>query len=208
MILYCVRHAESVYNSEGRIQGQADPPLSEYGEQQAQALGEAFRGAKVNAVFSSPLRRAYDTATPIAEAVGLPIQSDDRLKELNAGIFQGKQWDEIATTFPREAALWKSHDPDFRIPNGESRRELMQRGYAALQAIKAQDLPCVILVAHGGTLSAALKALLEIPAQRNPFQLFNGSISRLDWKDEVRLATLNQIEHLKQAGLMSRAGDL
>lgn len=208
MILYCVRHAESVFNSEGRIQGQSDPPLSEYGLNQAHAIGEAFRNIQVEAVFSSPLLRAFQTAEPIAAALGKPIETDDRLKELNAGIFQGKIWNEILQEFPSEASKWKSRDPEFRIPGGESRLQLMQRGKEALEHIHSQKFASIVLVAHGGLLSATLKALLDIPPRRNPFQLFNGSISRIDWTDEVHLTTLNEIQHLRVAGLMSRAGDL
>ncbi len=216
MILYCVRHAESVYNDERRIQGQADPPLSPVGQKQALALLPAFEPLDIEAIFSSPLRRAYDTARPLAQALGLDIETDDRLKELDVGVFQSKRWEEIQAEFPEAAAKWKSRDPDFIIPGGESRRQLMARSQAALETIRqtlqSRSQRQAILVAHGGALTAGLKALLGVPAQRNPFSLYNASISQLRWlgdsPDAVRLVTLNEIEHLRRAGCDTRGGDL
>jgi broad specificity phosphatase PhoE len=86
----------------------------------------------------------------------------------------------------------------------------MKRGMAALEAIRATNLSEVVVVAHGGVLTAALKGLLGMPAERNPFNLFNASISQLRWDTQVRLITLNQVDHLpKLAGIhATRVGDL
>lgn len=213
MILYCVRHAESVYNGDGRIQGQADPPLSELGHRQATALAAGLKQfPDVQAIFASPLQRAMQTATPIAKAIGLEIQNDDRLKELNAGIFQGKRWDEIVEQYPDEAVAWKSLEPDFVIPGGESRRQLMHRGRAALEAIRSSGVQRAIVVAHGGLLTAALRALLEVPVNSNPFSLMNASVSQLTWPSPestlVKLITLNETWFLRDAGIDTRGGDL
>ncbi len=213
MILYCVRHAESVYNGDGRIQGQADPPLSELGHRQAAALAVGLKKfPDVQAIFASPLQRAMQTATPIAEAIGLEIQNDDRLKELNAGIFQGKRWDEIVEQHPQEAVAWKSLEPDFVIPGGESRRQLMHRGRAVLEAIRGSGAQRAVVVAHGGLLTAALRALLEVPVNSNPFSLMNASVSQLTWPSPestlVKLITLNETWFLRDAGIDTRGGDL
>jgi broad specificity phosphatase PhoE len=210
MLVYLVRHGESVSNAERRIQGQSDVPLSPLGLEQSQALAEAFRPLAIEVVFSSPLSRALVTAETIASAVGVPVQTDDRLKEINAGIFQGRLWDEIDAHAPEAAARWRMQDPDFVIPGGESRRMLMERGRAALEAIRATEHERVVVVAHGGLLAAALKGLLRIPAELNPFSLYNASISMVAWNQQVRLMTLNQLEHLRAAGLdrEDRTGDL
>src|SRR5688572_13452490 len=139
MILYCVRHGESAFNAEGRIQGQTNVPLSELGRRQSQAVAAALGRLPIEAVFSSPLERALETARPVAEALGLTVRIDERLMEINAGIFQGKVWNEIQAAHPREAQRWLAHDPDFVIPGGESRRSLMTRGRAALEAIRAME---------------------------------------------------------------------
>ena len=210
MILYCVRHGESAFNAEKRFQGQLNVELSPLGLRQAEAIGQALSKVPLQAVFSSPLARAYDTARPVAAAHGLTIQTDDRLKEIHAGIFQGLLWSEIQSSHPEDAKRWIAQEPDFVIPEGESRRALMVRGREALEAIRETGLERVAVVAHGGVLTAAFKALLEIPAQRNPFSLFNGSISRLDWGAKLKLVTLNEMEHLRSVngGSDGSSGDL
>ena len=127
MLLYLVRHGESVFNLERRIQGQLNVELSEFGHRQANAVADALAGQPIDAVFCSPLRRAMETAQPIAERLHLEINTDDRLKEINAGIFQGLHWSEIEKLHPAEAVRWKAQEPDFVIPGGESRRALMER---------------------------------------------------------------------------------
>lgn len=211
MIVYCVRHGESTYNLEGRLQGQSDEPhLSPLGQKHAQALAATLGELEIEAIYSSPLTRAMETARPLAEILKLPIQTDDRLKEINIGIFQGTLAAELADRFPQEAARWRSQDADFRIPQGESRRELMLRAQAAFDDILASPHRHVVVVAHGGVLAAAFKSLIGVPAERNPFMLYNGSISTLESTTQIKLMTLNQIDHLRAAGcaLATRTGDL
>jgi broad specificity phosphatase PhoE len=203
MILYCIRHGESLYNAEGRIQGQLDTELSPHGIRQSEAVAECLAGSAfvadgaIDAIVASPLSRAMMTARPLAAATGLAIHTDDRLMEIHAGVFQGFCWDEIDEKFPEEMRRWRSHDPDFVLPGGESRRELMERGHAALEDIRRLDAKRVAVVAHGGVLVAGFKGLLGIPADRNPFALQNCSISQITWKDgAVRLRTLNETAHL------------
>lgn len=210
MILYCVRHGESTYNVEGRLQGQSDTRLSPLGAQHAAAIAAALGNLPIEAVYASPLSRAMETARPLAAALKLSIFEDARLKEIDIGIFQGVLAVELADRFPDDAARWRSQDPDFRIPQGESRRDLMNRADAAFRDIRASGHGQVAVVAHGGVLAAAFKALLGVPAERNPFMLYNGSISMLDWSNQLKLMTLNQIDHLRAAGdaLATRTGDL
>src|SRR5438309_697212 len=126
MLLYLVRHGESVCNLERRIQGQLNVEQSPLGHQQSLALADALESQPIDTLFCSPLRRAMETAQPIAERLQLQIKSDDRLKEINASMFQGLHWDEIERLHPAEAVRWKAQEPDFVIPQGESRRALMQ----------------------------------------------------------------------------------
>lgn len=206
MILYCVRHGETVANAAGRIQGQTDSPLSEVGWQQCRAVAAALTGLPIDAVYTSPLKRALDSAAGVADALHVSLRVEPRLMEINAGVFQGLAWPEIEGRYPAEAAAWKSHDPDFRIPQGESRRDLMQRTGEAFAAIRAAGHAQAVVVAHGGSLAAALKVLLGVPAERNPFSFYNGSISRLAWDKEVKLLSFNQLDHLH--GLTGNSGDL
>jgi probable phosphoglycerate mutase len=208
MLLYCIRHAESSYNAEGRIQGHLDVSLSDMGRRQSEAVADVLAPLPIDAVFVSPLRRAKETAEPIVRAVGRPPQPLRELIEINVGIFQGKRRDELSRLHPAEMAQWSSGDPDYIIPGGESRRDLMRRGQAALQRIAECGHRQVVVVSHGALLAAAMKALLEIPARRYPFLLENASISRLEIDgDLVRLHSLNEVAHLRDVGLAG-GGDL
>jgi broad specificity phosphatase PhoE len=208
MLLYCIRHGESSYNAEGRIQGQSDVPLSELGRRQSEAVAKALDNLPIDAVYSSPLRRAMQTAEPVAAVLKLAIQTDPRLMEVHAGEFQDKLRIHLEAQYPAEMARWHGGDPDFPLPGGETRRHLMQRGHEVFQQIARGGHQQVVVVSHGGLLTAALKALLEIPAGRHPFVLHNGSISQLELRDgDVKLLALNQIDHLCDAGFGGR-GDL
>ena len=208
MIVYCIRHGESCYNAQGRIQGQSDVPLSELGHRQSEAVAGAMADLPIEVVYCSPLRRALETARPVADALKLPIRTDPRLMEVHAGVFQDKLRTELEQLYPDEIARWRSGDPDFIIPGGESRRDLGRRGHEFFEEIRTAGHAQVVVVTHGGLLAAALKALLEIPPQRQPFVLENGSISELDLSDgRVKLLSVNRIDHLSKMGFGGR-GDL
>jgi probable phosphoglycerate mutase len=208
MLLYCVRHGESAYNAEGRIQGQSDVPLSGLGHRQSRAVAEVLSGLPVEAIYASPLRRAMQTAQPVAERLNLEIRTDPRLMEIHAGVFQEKLRSQLDELYHEQYARWKSGDPDFAVPGGESRRDLMRRGREVFEEIGRGGHSQVVVVTHGGLLAAAVKALLEIPAERHPFVLQNGSISQLELADgRVRLLSLNQVDHLRDVGY-GGCGDL
>lgn len=208
MLFYCIRHGQSTYNAEGRVQGQSDVPLSELGGRQGEAVAAALRGLPIEALYASPLRRAMETARPVAEALGLPIQTDPRLKEVHAGVFQDRVRSQLDELFPEVLARWRSGDPDFAIPGGETRRHLMERGRKVFDEILRSGHQQVAVVSHGGLIAAAIKSLLEIPAGRHPFNLDNGSISQLTVDGpRVKLLTLNQVDHLRGLG-SGGVGDL
>jgi probable phosphoglycerate mutase len=113
-----VRHGETVWNAEMRMQGQLDTALSARGRWQAARAAEALMGEGIEAIFASDLARAFDTATAIAGALGLPVSTDTGLRERSFGIFQGFTYAEIDARWPAEAARWRRHDPDFGPDGG------------------------------------------------------------------------------------------
>lgn len=197
MHFYLIRHGESQFNAQGRIQGQLDVELSAVGRRQGLALAAALAGKSIDAVFSSPLARASQTAAPVADALGLRVQYDERLREIHAGLFQGLLWSEIERTHPEHAAQWLRQEPDYVVPGGESRRSLMTRGTCALTYIRTLPHKSVAVVSHGGLLSAALKGLLAVPVERSPFSFRNASITQARWDDQFRLLSFNETEHLR-----------
>ncbi len=211
MILYCIRHGESTYNAEGRVQGQSDVPLSDLGRRQGQAVAEALAEVGLEVIFSSPLRRAYETAEIVARRTGAPIRTDPRLKEINAGIFQDRLRSELLAQFPEDYRRWTSGDPDFVIPGGESRRQLAERGVAAFRDIIASGYERVAVVSHGRLLVVTLKSLLDSSdASRLPAALQNASITTVEvdpTNGRMRLITADDVRHLEGVGL-SGSGDL
>ncbi|NDC53124.1 MAG: histidine phosphatase family protein [Planctomycetia bacterium] len=206
---YLVRHGESVYNAEARVQGRADVSLSDLGRRQAAALATWARSlpadVTIDEIWSSPLARAHETATAIARALGLPLRIEDELAELHAGIFQGRLWADLEAAFPEEVARWRSGDADYAIPGGESRAGLAARGRAALERLAERPARHMIVVAHGGVLTAALGSLLGrshpllARAAERPFTklpaLANASLTFLDWPGP-ELSAFNETEHL------------
>jgi len=214
MLQYLVRHGESVSNLEGRVQGQEDIELSDLGRAQAQRVADWSRrlsassstaAVTIGEVWSSPLRRARETAAEIAAALGLPLMLEEGLCELHAGIFQGHLWADLETEFPDEVAQWRSGDVHYVIPGGESRAQLAARGRAAIEMLAGRDTPGMIVVAHGGVLTAALGSMLgrEHPllaaAAERPFTklpaLANCSVTQLEWPGP-RLVSFNETGHL------------
>ncbi len=211
MLQYLIRHAESVSNASGRVQGQEDVELSAVGVRQAAAvsawgcgLDEAAR-SRIEEIWSSPLVRARQTAEPLAAALGLPLRLDDGLQELHAGIFQGHLWSDLEARFPAEVARWRSGDVDYAIPGGESRAQLAARGRAALERLASRPVRGLVVVAHGGILTAALGSLvgrthpLLAAAAERPFTrlpaLANCSVTTVRWPGP-ELVTFNDTAHL------------
>lgn len=208
MILHCIRHGESTFNAEGRVQGHLDVRLSDLGRRQAEAAAQALAGQRVEVVHASPLQRALETAHIVAQVFNVAVRTDPRLKEINVGVFQGRLRSEIHQLYPKEIALWDSEDLDYVVPGGESRNQLKERGLAAFRSIIEAGHQQAVLVSHGRLLVTTLKALLNIPAQAPPFSLQNGSITTLAVDDgKIDLLTLDSTAHLRHVGLSGK-GDL
>lgn len=195
--VYLVRHAESVWNAEGRVQGQADPPLSEAGLAQAAQLADRFRGKAVAGVYTSPLQRARQTAEAIAGAVSQPVRVDDRLKEHDVGLFTGLVWGEIVTRFPEFAEAWL--EQPFDMPGGERQLAFRGRAVSALQDIMARHTSGeVVVVSHAGILGEYLAHALGLATnRRHPFRFDNASVTLLEVGGAMpRLHRLNDVSHL------------
>jgi probable phosphoglycerate mutase len=148
-----VRHGETTWNAEMRMQGQLDTPLSARGRWQAGRAAESLADAGIEAIFASDLERAYDTAQALAARLGLPITTDVGLRERSFGIFQGHLYAEIDLRWPDEAARWRHHDPDFGPEGGETLREFSARAVAACTRIAAASPAARSrIVTHGGVL--------------------------------------------------------
>ncbi len=159
--LLLVRHGRTAWNAEGRGQGQADVPLDEVGRAQAAAVGPVIAALKPGLVWSSDSSRARDTAL----AIGLPIHTDARLREIDLGTYEGKLMAQWEADEPDEYARNQA-GYDVRRGGGELNTEVGERAYPALLdglAALADPSGLLVVVSHGGTIRALLRILLDLP---------------------------------------------
>lgn len=163
--LYIWRHGRTAWNAEQRIQGQTDVELDETGHAQAQAAVVRLARHRPDLLISSDLRRAAQTAEYLAEATGLPIQFDERLRERNFGVWQGLTDEELARLHPAGFERWRSGDRSIAEEIGmESLEDLEKRATAAfLDAAQANPGGTTVIAAHGGTAKYGMAALLGWP---------------------------------------------
>ncbi len=133
--LILIRHGETAWNVEGRYQGQADPPLNERGVQQAHELVAELRSVAPGVLYSSPLRRAWQTAKILAKALQIPLNAEERLMEIHQGEWQGILRREIETRFPDLIQQWESNPWNVSPPGGERLSEVQSRVYRAVDEI-------------------------------------------------------------------------
>jgi probable phosphoglycerate mutase len=147
--LILIRHGETDWNVEGRYQGQADPPLNQQGLAQAHQLTQKLQSAGLDMLYSSPLRRALETAQILAEALNIPLHTDSRLMEIHQGEWQTLLYTEIAARYPEVFHRWQTEPWTVTIPGGENIAQVQKRVYAAVDEILARhDGQCVGVVAH------------------------------------------------------------
>ncbi len=148
------RHGETDWNREGRFQGHADPPLNETGRAQATELAAELEGVELTAVYSSPLRRAVETAAVVAAEHGLEPVAVDALREVDVGSWQGLTRAEIEARFPEQFARWLDYDQGWE--DGESYEAMGRRGVAVLlELAAAHEGERILAVTHGGPIRAA-----------------------------------------------------
>jgi broad specificity phosphatase PhoE len=151
------RHGETDWNRENRFQGHADPPLNETGRAQAAELAAALVNEPLAAVYSSPLRRAFETAQIVAAPHGLEPVPVGALREVDVGSWQGLTRAEIEERFPEQFARWLDYEQGWE--DGESYDEMGQRVLAALLELAAtHEGERILAVSHGGPVRAAYAA--------------------------------------------------
>ena len=184
--LIAVRHGETAWNVDTRIQGHIDIGLNATGLWPAQRAGAALADEPIGVVYASDLSRAWQTAQAIAEPHGLAVQPDPRLRERAFGNMEGMSFAEIEATLPVQAKRWRERDPEFEPEGGESLLTFRDRvtGVAAELAARHPG-ELVVLVAHGGVMDVLYRAATrqELQAPRT-WQLGNAAINRMLWTPE------------------------
>jgi alpha-ribazole phosphatase/probable phosphoglycerate mutase len=188
--LVLLRHAEPEESAHGRCYGTLDVGLSPQGHAHAEGLAAELSDLPLDAVYSSPRRRALDTAAPIATAHGLTPAADERLRELDFGELEGRTYDEIAVSLPDLYGAWMTAPTTVSFPGGESYADLRERAVAACNEIRRRHASALV-VTHGGVVRAVLAECLGMPAE-SIFRLDQsyGGVSIVEWIDETPLVRL------------------
>lgn len=210
--LLLIRHGETAWNALRKLQGHTDIPLNAEGTRQAKALAAALQFEKLDAIFSSDLLRASQTAGEIARLQGLTPRLDADLRERCFGGFQGQLYSELPSLFPQAYPEWRTRDPDFRFPTAPDN---MQASGESTRTFQARVMDCIAyycerypkqkiaMVAHGGVLECAYRAAHNLPlnAERT-ITIYNASINRFVWQDgKITLQSWGEIAHLQKNSL-------
>ncbi len=153
--MYLARHGQTAYNAEGRFQGQGAVPLDATGRAQAAELAERAVPYEFAALWCSPLLRARETADVVAGRIGLVAREDARLMETDSGDWTDRSFAEVQAEAPAEFERFRTGDPTFAFPGGESFAQQGVRVAAAFHDIKRAEAPALI-VCHGGVIRIAL----------------------------------------------------
>jgi probable phosphoglycerate mutase len=197
--LIVVRHGETAWNRERRMQGTTDTPLSDVGRAQARALGRRLAGRDFAALYASDLCRARDTAAIIAEHTGRELITDPRLRERSFGVFEGLTAREIEERFPDEHARFASRDPDYEVPGGECARVFSGRCIGCLSEIAGRHRGDeIVVVTHGLVLDALYRAARGLAhGEQRPVPLINASLNLFGYDGAAwRLEVWGDVSHL------------
>jgi len=207
--LILIRHGETLWNRQRRMQGQTDTPLSDTGRAQAVALGERLKASEFAAIYSSDLTRAWDTARAIALRTGHQLVAEPRLRERRFGIFEGLTYDEMEERYPEARRRFESRDPDYVIPGGESAREFYARCLECLTAIAERHAGSeVAVITHGLVLDALYRAAHDIGLEpRRGVPLLNASLNGFCYESRLwRMKFWGDVAHLETAAVTRYEG--
>ena len=207
--IIAIRHGETAWNVNARIQGHLDIPLSAKGRWQAERLADALRDEPITAIYASDLSRAWETAQYVGHTQGLPVIKEVALRERGFGDFEGKTFAEIEVLLPEQSLRWRKRDPAFYPAGGESLVALRTRVMEVAERLAAlHPGEQIALVGHGGVMDVLYRAAtrLDIQAPRT-WALGNAAINRLLWTPEgFTLIGWADMQHLNDDVLDEAAG--
>lgn len=199
--LYIVRHGQSFWNMNNRVQGIRDTELTDLGIQQAKLLAERLKNEKIECIYSSDLTRAYKTAEIIAKKFCLDVHKIPELREISFGVWEGLTVDEISSLYQETYRIWKSNPEKAIIEGAETLKEVQNRilrgTYNLIEKNKGKN---ILLVSHGTSIKVLILGLLGIDLSFYPkIRLDNTCLNIIDIKDDgkIVLILLNDTCHLR-----------
>ena len=200
--IFLVRHGESQWNVLKKIQGQQDVPLTDRGMKQANLIGNRLVHERIDRIYSSDLKRAYDTAEIIGKRLSLNVIPTKEFREIDFGIWEGMSNDEMHTEYYNELCLWRKEPEKLKVEGAESLRELQLRAMAAVNKIINNEVgDNILIVSHSATLKTIILGLLNMDlAYFKNLTLGNVSLSIVENRDYNRvMKVLNDTCHIKES---------
>jgi probable phosphoglycerate mutase len=180
--LCIVRHGETAWNAEHRVQGQLDVPLNGIGQVQALAASKVLAREKFDAIYSSDLTRARQTAEPTVGLLSLKIILEKELRERHYGIFERLTYAEVKVRFPEDYARFEARDPEYAFRTGEALKDFSARSISILTKIaEANSGKSILVFTHGGVLDMLYRFVtgLSLSAERT-FGIPNAGLNRVE----------------------------
>ena len=190
-----IRHGQTDFNLEHRLQGAMPVPLNDRGRSQSRALANHLRTVPIGAIYTSPRSRALETAQIVGDILGKQVREDERLAEIAFGDFEGHTFAEVETLFPKAYQKWQAGYRPYRVPGGESRLDVQRRMQAAWDDITgAANKETVAMVGHSSAMMIMLAAMFARLPDR---AMKNTSITTLERLDDIwRISAFAEAPHL------------
>lgn len=200
MIIYLVRHGETLWNKEGRLQGSLDSHLSRTGAEQAEKCASFLLQKKIEHIYCSPTKRSLDTLVPLLAQENVPVSKVDGLMECSFGELEGKTYKEAELLYPGFTKKLRNDPQSLQVKNAETMESFFQRINQTFFSIISQaKYNAICIVTHGGVISLIVRLLGYNPRNGHikMFPIHNGSITTLGKKgDSFTISDFNSIEHL------------
>ena len=201
--VHFIRHGQTEFNTERRLQGALPVPLNDRGREQSRALARCLRAWSIDAIYASPRARAKETAQIIGSELQMAVREDERLAEIDFGDFEGHTFAEVANRFPQAYAKWETGYRRYRVPGGESRLDVQLRMEAAWQDITSLDAGAanVVVVGHSSAMIIFLAAMFAFLPSK---PVLNTSITTLESFQEIwRIQAFAETPHLSNPSASS-----
>ncbi|MBE7722824.1 MAG: histidine phosphatase family protein [Lacrimispora celerecrescens] len=203
MKIYLIRHGQTDWNIQGRIQGSHDIPLNEAGQRQAEQVAKGMDSRRVSRVFSSTLTRAVETAEKIGSRQKAEICSMPQLIEVEFGKWEGMTWEEIMEAYPKEYRLWALNPDEVAPPGGETQDQVISRCAHAIKEILriTGGREDVAIVSHGATIAYLISYMMRNDPDIESIIVENASITTVNYSpltEDFMLLEMNDTSHIAE----------
>ncbi|MCT4604955.1 MAG: histidine phosphatase family protein [Marinisporobacter sp.] len=198
--LYLVRHGQTKWNIESRAQGSKNVELTDEGRNQAILLAERMKNYRIDAIYSSDLDRAYETAKILGNTLNIEVKKIDGLREMSFGEWEGLTNEEIQKDYKEHYTVWRNDPHKANIPGGEKLLDVQKRGLAAIyRIVKENKNKNIIVVSHGVTIKSIILGVMDIDLSYfYKIRQDNTSMNLIEYKSYGPvLVTLNNTSHLE-----------